>query len=690
VQPIEKEEIKKAFYQMDSSIDLKKLKMLSAKREDFIFYLKKSGEIPKVISPRNSGFEDFKIEDFFPDYYKKYFFSSLEKAIDKNKLELFSYELIIDNRSRYYEMSIIPLSKSLTIVILRDITLKKSSMTYLKIIKKICENTDDGVLIFSKDGNYIKINNSFDKITGISSENIKTVDSYKNIFDDDIFEMIKSEEEQLRKKIFIQKKDGKKVAVWITINTVYAQNSGELYKVVILTDISELENSRKKLQFIATHDELTGLPNRRTLLKYLDKSVKESIEKKRVGAVCFIDLDNFKIINDTMGHQAGDLILKESSYRIKSLLKDGDIFGRLGGDEFLLIVRDIPRVDYLFKLAQKIIDVINKPFLINKIKNYISVSIGVSLFPYDSKDSKELVRFADMAMYRAKESGKNRYFFYSSELGNSLKRKGFIEKILKYALQNDGFYLEFQPQVDINTNRVVGFESLIRIKSSIARDISPKEFIKVAEESNLIFELGKWSIQRSIQQLYIWKQFYGVKKISLSINLSKRQLIDEELPLFVDGVLTQFNIDPSWIEFEVTESVILNSNDRIIKSIKRLKDMGCHISIDDFGTGTISLNTFKDKIVDKIKIDKSFIDDLVTDKGDRDIVKASIAMAKMMGLSIVAEGVEKEEQKRILSILGCNRIQGFFFSRPLKAEAVLNYVLEIDELPIDKSRGVWL
>ncbi len=676
MQPIKKEETKKAFYQMDNSIDLKKLKRLSSYKEDFIFYLDKDGEILKVVSPSLKPTEFITLDDFLPSYYKKYFLISLRKALFRSRFEIFNYELIIDNKSRYYEMSIIPLSKKICIVTLRDITQKQKSATYLKILKGVCEKSEDGILIFSKDRDYLRFNNSFSKITGISNQTIKkSIEEYKDLFEEEIFKIIKSEKEQSRKKSYIKRVDGKKIDVWITINSIYLQNGQDLYKVVIITDISELEKSRKKLNYIATHDELTGLPNRRLLFKYLEKSIQESIKQKRVGAVCFIDLDNFKIINDTMGHQAGDLILKESTYRIKSILREGDFFGRLGGDEFLLIVKDIPRVDYLFKIAKKIIEVINKPFLINGIKNYISTSIGISLFPYDSQDPKELLQFADMAMYKAKESGKNRYFFYSSELGNSLKRKGFIEKILKYALKNDGFYLEFQPQVDINTNAVIGFESLIRIKSSIARDISPKEFIKVAEESNLIFEIGKWSIQRSIQQLYIWKQFYHIKKISISINLSKRQLIDDELPYFVDKVLTQFNIDPSWIEFEVTENVILNSNDRIIKNIKRLKDMGCRISIDDFGTGSISLNTFKEKIVDKIKIDKSFIDDLLNDKADRDIVKASIAMAKMMGISIVAEGVEKEEQKRILSILGCNEIQGYFFSKPLKPEAVLPYVL---------------
>jgi diguanylate cyclase (GGDEF)-like protein len=426
-------------------------------------------------------------------------------------------------------------------------------------------------------------------------------------------------------------------------------------------------------------DELTGLPNRRTLLEYLDKAIQYSLENKKVGAVCFIDLDSFKIINDTMGHKVGDKILKESADRIKSVIGKDDVFGRLGGDEFLLIINSIDKVDSLFNISQKIIVQINRPFVIDGVKHYIGVSIGISLFPYDSKSKEEILQFADMAMYKAKELGKNRYHFFTFELNNSLKRKGLIEKVLRFALEHDGFYLEFQPQVDVSTGAVVGLESLIRIKSSIAKDISPKEFIKVAEESNLIFDIGKWSIQRSCQQLYIWKQFYTIKKITISINLSKRQLLDEELAYFVDKVLTQFNIEPNWIEFEITEALILNSNERIVRNLRRLKDIGCHISIDDFGTGYLSLNTFKDKIVDKIKIDKSVIDNLVNNRDDRDIIKASITMANMMGLTIVAEGVEKEEQKKILSILGCKEIQGYFYSKPLKAEEALPLVV------LDKS-----
>ncbi len=649
--------------------DYSKLEFIS-KKEDFIFYIDKNGKILEIISPLEAVGGYFTIDDIFPDSYQQYFLDSLTEALNYNKLKNFNYELIIENRSRFFEMSIIPVANELAIIILRDISTQKKSMTYLRLIKKICEKTNDGILILSKEKNYIKANDSFFRILGLTKNNLL---NYKDLYllDKEIIKAIESKENIYRKKL----KVNQDISIWLSVNSIYNEESNESYKVVIITDISEIEKSRKKLQYIASFDELTSLPNRRLLFKFLQKAIDEAIAKKQVGAVLFLDLDDFKIINDTMGHQTGDIILRESALRVKKLIKKGDIFGRIGGDEFLIVVRSLSRVDLLFKLAQSIIDSLNQPFEIDGIKHYIGASIGISLFPYDSKDYKKLVKFSDMAMYKSKELGKNRYHFYSLELDFSVKRKAFIEKVLRYALKNDGFYLEFQPQVNVSTNAVIGFESLIRIKSKIARDISPREFIKVAQESNLIFEIGKWTIQRSIQQLYIWKQFYNIKKISISINLSKRELLNDDLALFVDKVLTQFNIKPSWIEFEVTENVILNSSDRVIRNIKRLKDMGCCISIDDFGTGSLSLNTFKDKIVDKIKIDKSYIDDLITNKDCRDIVKASITMAKMMGLSIIAEGVEKEEQKRILSILGCNSIQGYFFSKPLRPDAVLPYVV---------------
>ncbi len=558
----------------------------------------------------------------------------------------------------------------------------KESELYEKVLKKIFEEVSEGMVILSSDERILACNDAFLRMVGLKREQIrqKNLEEFSTHFHPADFRkmmqgLMKEGSFCGEVRILGGEREKDRLA-WFSIHTIQMDETDEAYRVAVVTDISDLLENREALRFDANHDALTGLPNRKLILEKLEEAINRAKRHQRAGALFFIDLDNFKRINDTLGHKAGDQVLRECTRRLRRILRVTDSFGRLGGDEFLLVIEDVSSPDTLMKIAQKIIDRINEPFEVLGLKQYLGVSIGITLFPYDSLVPEELLQYADMAMYRAKEKGKNCYQFYSKELDDALKRQFLIEKTLREALQKDGFYLVFQPQIDLRNRKVVGLEALIRLDASVVgEEFQPSEFIPVAEESNLILQIGKWVFSRCCRFLREWEaEFSDSRNIPLSINLSRRQLMDESWPDFVEETLREWEIDPSRIEFEITETTYLDSKSVELEMIRRLQKIGCKISIDDFGTGYSSFSMLKDFSVDKLKIDKSFIEEITSNPHDQNIVKASIALANAMGLEIIAEGVETVDQRRLVQLLGCNEMQGFFFSEPKEAHEVLAFL----------------
>ena len=562
------------------------------------------------------------------------------------------------------------------LVALQDRTDRQRTEDYAQLIRKIFADATEAILLLPVRGDFAQFNESFCRMFGIECvEKLgNRLEEYAEFFSPVSFGKILERVERqgdYRGEVTLHRPDGSTLAAWLSVDTVYDREDREVFRILMLTDISELQESREMLRFTATHDALTGLPNRRMLMNQLDRAVQRSLQNRHSGAVFFIDLDNFKDINDTMGHVAGDAVLIECASRIASVIRKNDTFGRLGGDEFLLITERIESPEALMQVAQKILAALNRPFQIGDLRHEIGASIGVAIFPHDSKNRDELLQFADMAMYRAKEQGKNRYQFYSSGLDEKVRRHFTIEKALRYALENDGFYLVFQPQIDLDSEVVVGLEVLLRIDDRIAGPLDPQEFIPIAEESDLILKIGRWVLTRCCQTLYRWRERPVLDGLDISINLSRRQLMDDSWADFVERTLKRYGIDPGRIEFEITETAFMQSERAGLRTIRRLHDLGCRISIDDFGTGYSSLSTLREFTIDKLKIDKSFIDDITRNSTDRTIVKASIAMAHAMGLTTIAEGVETDEQKRIIKLMGCKEMQGFLFSEPKEAHEIL-------------------
>jgi len=428
----------------------------------------------------------------------------------------------------------------------------------------------------------------------------------------------------------------------------------------------ELEEKSQTLKYHAEHDILTGLPNRLLFLDRLKEAIKHAYRYKERVTVLFLDLDRFKEINDTYGHETGDKLLQLVTKRLLEASREEDTVARLGGDEFTLILRNVSQNDIL-KVVKKIMDAMQEPFVINNVKHYTTFSIGISSYPEDGISHDTLLRNADIAMYKAKENGKNNYHFYNSEMTQKILERVELEKELHKALENKEFKAYYQPKVDAKHHKVIGLEALIRWQHPDKGIIYPDSFIPFAEEIGLIGEIDNYMMRMSMNDLLEWQK-QSLECGRLSINLSARQLASKHYISELQNTLQEIGLDPQSLEIEITETHIMDNPQHAMQILKQIRSLGISISIDDFGTGYSSLSYLKKLPVTKLKIDKSFVDELPDDKDDVAIVKAIISLAKNLNLDIIAEGVENKEQVEFLVQEGCYDIQGYYFSKPLSKE----------------------
>jgi diguanylate cyclase (GGDEF)-like protein len=424
---------------------------------------------------------------------------------------------------------------------------------------------------------------------------------------------------------------------------------------------NEIEIYNKKYEHLANHDYVTDLPNRMNFINRLRKEISAG----NSGTVVMLDIDDFKRINDTLGHVFGDKMIIEISNKL-SVIADKQLFvSRFGGDEFLILISNEDNVEEIEKCIKKIMRQFEEALILNYEENYVSFSIGITQFPKDSTDVDRLIMNADTAMYKVKHSGKNNYMFYRDEMQEELKEKTEIEAILRKAIKTDGFTLVYQPQVNVNTGEVIGFEALIRLRE---HNISPGIFIAVAEETGLIIEIGRWVTREAIEQIAKWKE-KGFELKPVAINFSSKQLRDSNYFNFLQTTLYESNVDPKYLEIEITESFLLEKTDNSIKFLNKLKEIGIKIALDDFGTGFSSLNYLTFIPVNKIKLDKSLCEKFLGLENVK-VMNSLIALAHSLNLEITAEGIEEVEQYNRLKDGGCDYIQGYLFSKPLKVEEI--------------------
>lgn len=435
-----------------------------------------------------------------------------------------------------------------------------------------------------------------------------------------------------------------------------SQNFGIIHGIIL--DITQMKEQREKIEYLAQHDYLTDLPNR---IQFTNR-LKEELNKEKFGAVLLLDIDNFKGINDTLGHAYGDKVLKKISLRLKSIISEDLFVSRFGGDEFLVLISNVQKIDDINEYVNQIINLFDESFKIDDVDNYIQFSIGITRFPCDSDDIHQLIANADTAMYKAKNSGKNISKLFSNKMKEELTSRAEVEYILRDSIKNNGFVLLYQPLVDVKTGNIIGFEALIRLKE---HNICPSTFINIAEENGLILDIGRWVTKGVIEQLANWRD-KGFKLKPISINFSSKQLRDINYIEFLENTLIKNNIETKYIEIEITEGILFEKTEKSLEFLNKLKSIGIKISLDDFGTGFSSLNYLTYIPVNKIKLDKSLCDKFL-ELSNVDVIDNIICLAHSLNLEITAEGIEHIEQYKRLKAVGCDYIQGYLFSRPIDA-----------------------
>jgi len=444
-------------------------------------------------------------------------------------------------------------------------------------------------------------------------------------------------------------------------------------------DITERKQIEDQIRFLAYYDGLTRLPNRALFMERLNQALAAAQRQGRTLAMLFLDLDRFKRINDTLGHTVGDRLLQAVSERLKKCLRSTDTIARgdpmvstdtvarLGGDEFIVTITDIARGEDAAKIARRVLDCLNDPFKLEEHEVVVTGSIGISLFPHDGSDVETLLKNADSAMYHAKDAGRGTYQFYSKSMNAAAVQRLALENALRKALDREEFLLYFQPQVDVATGTIFGAEALIRWKHPDLGMVSPADFIPLAEETGLILPVGEWVLRSAAAQGKAWQDL-GFGAMIVAVNLSGRQFRQQQLVRTVENVLKATGFDPRCLELEITESILVQSVEDTITTLKRIRAMGLRVSVDDFGTGYSSLTYLKRFPIDTLKIDQSFTRDIATNPGDAAITAAIIAMSRGLKMAVIAEGVETEVQRDCLVQRDCRLMQGYLFGKPVPAD----------------------
>lgn len=531
----------------------------------------------------------------------------------------------------------------------------------------------NGIITSYNRGSSVLLGYSEEEMLG---KNILQIYDKQNPYDFEALAKVMEKETDYDIEGFLIKKDGTKVICDISLSSIL-DNDGKLVGIVgysqDITEKKAAERMLKKQALIlnhqANHDTLTDLPNRTLFKDRLSQAVAVSTRNEEKFALFFIDLDQFKKINDSLGHLVGDKVLIEASHRLQSALRAEDTLARLGGDEFTIILRDVKGVQSASTVAEKIIQTIKEPISVDGHTLFISSSIGISLFPDDATDEENLIKFADTAMYQAKDAGRDNYQFYSSSMTALAFERVVMESSLRTAIEEDQFIVYFQPQVNALDNTIVGMEALIRWQHPEIGLVPPVKFIPIAEESGLIIDIDRIVMKKAMQQFVSWYKD-GLSPGILALNLAMKQLNAND---FIDALLETIEntgFKAEWLELEVTESQVMNNPDASIDKLNQISDLGVELAIDDFGTGYSSLAYLKKFPLDKLKIDQSFVRDIPDDEDDVAITKAIIALAKSLNLKLIAEGVETIEQKNFMMENGCFNIQGYFYYKPLPAEEI--------------------
>lgn len=544
--------------------------------------------------------------------------------------------------------------------------------TELALAAKVFESANEGIVIADRENNILAVNRAFSEITGFSASEVvgKGAEFFCDRYEsyDDVWATLQASG-MWQGEIFQRHKNGELRPVWLTSSQVQDSTSGDYHYVSVFLDIAALKDSQARVQYIAQHDALTGLPNRTLFIERLKHAIHRARRDRTRLAVLFVDLDRFKIINDTHGHPLGDELLEEVARRISRAVRADDTVARIGGDEFMLLLEGLTSVEGAKPVAKKILHLLAQPVLLDGKELVVTSSIGIASYPADGNDAMTLIRNADTAMYQAKDSGRDQFYTYTAELTADALRKFALETDLRNALAKNELTVYYQPQTSLHNNEVIGFEALLRWQHPHRGWVSPTVFIPMAEDIGMIEQIGDWVLSEACHQVSRWRR-QGVGDFCISVNFSARQLMNLDLVGRVIELLEATGNPANAIEIEVTESAVMEHADRCIAVLKSLNEYGIPVAVDDFGTGYSSLSYLKRLPLQKVKIDRSFVNDLPHDQDDSALVAAIIAMAHSLGLYVVGEGVETVDQLEFLRDHGCDSVQGYYLGRPMPVAEV--------------------
>ncbi|KFI06218.1 hypothetical protein JN27_16710 [Massilia sp. BSC265] len=551
-----------------------------------------------------------------------------------------------------------------------DITARKQVEDNLSQAARVFENAHEAIIVMDAEYRVQAVNQAFTAITGFGADDIigATLASLPWGEDDDggggFYDTIWSQldgNDRWQGELSAMRKDGGHYTAWVALTTIRDPHGAASGYMATLSDISERKRAEARVRHQAEHDPLTGLPNRALFLDRMHQALATWRRQRDSFAVMFLDLDRFKAINDNNGHQTGDAVLREVAARLRGCVRRVDTISRLGGDEFVVLLADIGGVDQAAHVANAVMQAVSRPIEVAGQQLTLSASIGVAICPTDGSDVDTLMHHADVAMYHAKQNGRNSFRFFSPEMNARVFERGELEKRLRQALERGEFVLEYQPELDVGSGKVIGMEALIRWRHPERGLLLPQEFLPVAEECGLIVPIGEWVLREACTQARSWRDAGHAARVA--VNLSDIQFLHGHLLDNVDAALAQSGLAPAWLDLEITEGAIMRGDHGLDDTVKSLRERGVQLTIDRFGTGLSSLSSLRRFPLSKLKIDRSFVSDIEHDPLDAALIPAIIAMARSLRLRVVAEGVETEEQLRFLRQHGCDEYQGFYAAR---------------------------
>ncbi|MDB5963452.1 MAG: sensor diguanylate cyclase [Massilia sp.] len=561
-----------------------------------------------------------------------------------------------------------------SIWVFADITERKLAEEKLRLSATVLEHIADGVMVTDTAGAIVAVNPGFTQITGYGEAEVVGMPSSlsrQGRYDTPFYHKLWNELAATgfgRGDIWNERKDGATYLESLTVSAVRDTAGAVTHFVAVFSDITKVRQSQDKLDHMAHHDPLTSLPNRLLFNDRLAHALQRGARDGQQLAILFIDLDRFKNVNDTLGHQVGDELLKQVALALAAQLREGDTLARLGGDEFIVLLENVDGFG-AGHVAEKLVAMFEQPFIVADYELFVTGSVGISVYPNDAADPNLLIRNADVAMYQAKARGRNGYQFYAPSMSGEGVERLRLEAMLRRSIEKNEIFLNYQPQVDMETGRLIGVEALVRWRNPELGLVSPARFIPVAEDTGFINQLGKWVLQEACRQMVRWEAA-GLAVPKMAVNLSVKQFERGSIVKMVADILRETGLPAQRLQLEVTESVIMNTGDALA-FVNDLHGIGVGLAIDDFGTGYSSLAYLKQLPVQTLKIDRSFIKDISADSNDEAITIAIIQLGKSLKLSVIAEGVETEEQAIFLQRHGCRHAQGFYFARPSLAEKVL-------------------